>query len=159
MMSILTVAVLIAMVVSMRRPGGVGPFSSGPNATKGDRSGPSRVKLDLSLQDKEPPGVVSYALMKDNKLPTPAQRAMRRVARPFNRAGMWVYRRFVSPQHDTPTADGRQGLRQSAELQNFLDARNREIARRKGEIRLGFGIFIKRVGFLTLFFCRLHAIQ
>ena len=132
MMSMLTLAMIVLMVVTMRRPG-ARPKS--PNPRDGDRTvrDPGG-KLKRRSDDPERPGVVSYALMKDKKLPSSTQRAMRRVLRPVTSASTWVYRRFVPPKHDEPTAEAsRRNVRQSAELQNFLDARNREIARRKSE--------------------------
>jgi hypothetical protein len=132
MMSMLTLAMIVLMVVTMRRPGA---RPKPPKPGEGDRVilGPG-VKLKKRPDDPERPGVVSYALMKDKKLPSPTQRALRRVLRPVSSASTWVYRRFVPPKHDTPTAEAsRRSVRQSAELQNFLDARNREIARRKSE--------------------------
>ena len=133
MISMLTLAVVVLLVVSMRRPGSP-PKSQVQRPGGGDRVvAGTGLKVKRRPGDPERPGVVSYALMKDNKLPTPTQRAVRRVLRPFGRAGIWVYRRFVPPRHDEPTATGGRRARQSAELQNFLDARNREIARRKSE--------------------------
>lgn len=136
MMSLLALAVMIVLVATMRPKGGAQanrPVSGAPKV-KGDRVilGPG-VKLVPRAGDPKRPGVVSYALMKEKKLPSPAQRAVRRLLRPFGRASTWVYRRFVPPKHDDPQTGPRRGTRPSAELQNFLDARNREIARRKAE--------------------------
>ena len=130
MMSLLTLALMVVLVATMRPAGGTRVAKKG-----GIKNGKSEVILGPGVKLEKRPGipkqpdVVSYALINEKRLPSPAQRAMRRVSR----AGSWVYRRFVPPKHDDPTAEGRRAARQSAELQNFLDARNREIARRKSE--------------------------
>jgi len=103
-----------------------------------DKNAPSRSRAGASVLPKradkapEPPGVVTYALMKDKKLPSPAQRAYRRLLRPFAS----LKDRFGGkprPGPMTVDTETRRPARPSAELENFLDARNREIARRKAE--------------------------
>ena len=130
MMSLLTLALMVVLVATMRPAGGMrAAKKSGVKNGKGDVTLGPGVKFENRPANPQQPDVVSYALINEKRLPSPAQRAMRR----FGRAGSWVYRRFVPLKHDDPTAEGRRAARQSAELQNFLDARNREIARRKSE--------------------------
>ena len=133
MMTILTLALVVVLVATMR-PGGWRP----PDRSVGARNGKSRAgtapKRASGPAGGKPPGVVTYALMDDKKLPTPAQRTYRRLARPFTGASAWLRRRYSSQGSGLPKSDGEPPApRPSAELQNFLDARNREIARRKAE--------------------------
>ena len=137
MMSILTLALMIIMVATMRPAGG--SMGGKPNGTakskkkRGDTLILGRgVRVGPPERDPNNPGVVSYRLMDDNKLPSATQRALRRMTRPFSRASLWINRRFSTPKPDDSTAKKR-GTAESIELQNFLEARNREIARRKSE--------------------------
>ena len=130
MMSILTLALMVLLVATMKGTGGKRSVRPGKPATKrGDTLvlGPG-VKLGTPQEEPGYPGKVSYRLMQDKKLPSPAQRAWRRIGRPFG----WFTRRFSAAKVDG-TATGRRTSGESVELQNFLDARNREIARRKSE--------------------------
>ena len=122
MMSILSLVILIVLVAAMPRTG---------NSPSGQRPPSRDVRAPVARKSKPngQPGVVTYALMEDKKLPSPAQRAFRRLSRPF----AWLRGRPAKPRHDIPATDGDAAKRQSAELQNFIDARNREIARRKAE--------------------------
>ena len=128
MMTILSLVLLIAMVAAMpsvnrgksARP--PKPRSSRPAA---NTNAPAAKNID--------PGVVTYALMKDKKLPSATQRTLRRLARPFTATSAWYRRRFGKPDPSLPVASNDHPTRPSAELENFIDARNREIARRKAE--------------------------
>ena len=144
-MSILTLVVMIIMVVTMRPLAGQqgrgrqadGRTSKTPGTgsrSRGDTLIVGRgVKLGPPQRDPNDPGKVTYELMKNNKLPSPAQRALRRITRPFGRVSLWVNRRFGKPKIDDSIASSRRSSGESVELQNFLEARNREIARRKSE--------------------------
>ncbi len=122
MISILLLAVMVVMVATMRRPsGGARPKRpAAKGAVRLDTSGASR--------DNRDQGVVSYRLLQDKKLPSATQRVLRRVTRPF----IWFQRKFRTPRPEQVKGEPR-STRESVELQNFLDARNREIARRKSE--------------------------
>ena len=126
MISILTLSLMVVLAVLLR------PVSVRRAERRKSSAGPFTAPRP-SRADKEPPGVVTYALMKDKKLPSPAQRAWRRVARPF--AGlMGLFGRSPGKPTAPPMdMDIRRPNKHSAELQDFLDARNREIARRKAE--------------------------
>ncbi len=130
MMSILTLALMVLLVATMRNTGAkrpVGPMK--PSHKRGDTLIAGRgVKLGPPEQDPDNPGKVSYRLMEGNKLPSATQRAWRRIGRPFG----WFTRRFTTPKVDG-SVSGRRTKGESVELQNFLEARNREIARRKAE--------------------------
>ena len=125
MMSILTLTVMVLLVATMRRrPAG------GARGQRAAKTGTGPVRLDTvkaTPHDTEP-GVVSYRLLHDKKLPSASQRAFRRLSRPFS----WFQRRFAAPKPDRTKGEKRASA-ESVELQNFLDARNREIARRKSE--------------------------
>lgn len=128
-MSVLTLALMVLLVVTNRTPGPRSPRSSRPSHKRGDNVILGRgVKLGPPERDPADPGKVSYRLMQDKKLPSATQRAWRRMARPFG----WFSRRLQGPKVDGPQP-GRRVSGESVELQNFLDARNREIARRKAE--------------------------
>lgn len=140
MLSILTLAVMVLLVATMRTRGGAAPFrrakqpptraSRPASGKKGDKLIVGRgVKLGPPEPDPDNPGVVSYRLLDDHKLPSPARRAWRRVTRPF----AWFNRRFSSPKPDSLPAANPRTVAESVELQNFLDARNRELGRRKGQ--------------------------
>ena len=125
MMSILTLAVMVLLVATMRQRPAAGAQSQRA------KTGTGPVRLDTVRTpppNPERPGVVSYRLLRDNKLPSATQRALRRVARPFG----WFQRRFGAAKPDLTKGEKRASA-DSVELQNFLDARNREIARRKSE--------------------------
>ena len=125
MISILTLSLMVVLAVLLR------PVTVRRAERRKSSAGPFAVPRPVRV-DKEPPGVVTYALMKDKKLPSPAQRAWRRVVRPF--AGLRG--RFGGKGKPTTPAmdmDVHRTGKHSAELQDFLDARNREIARRKAE--------------------------
>ena len=130
MMSILTLALMVLLVATMKNTGGKRPVRPANSANKrGDTLIAGRgVKLGPMEQDPDFPGKVSYRLMQDKKLPSATQRAWRRIGRPFG----WFTRRFSTPKVDG-SASGQRTSGESVELQNFLEARNREIARRKGE--------------------------
>ncbi|MEQ1694917.1 MAG: hypothetical protein ABL901_03660 [Hyphomicrobiaceae bacterium] len=130
MMSILTLALMVLLVATMKNTGGKRPVRPAKTSDKrGDTLILGRgVKLGAPEHDPDFPGKVSYRLMQDRKLPTASQRAWRRMGRPFG----WFTRRFSTPKVDGSVA-GRRPSAESVELQNFLDARNREIARRKSE--------------------------
>ena len=129
MMTILSLVLVVAMVAAMPSING-GKSARPPAAPRGPRPA-SRSKPQPAR--KSEPGVVTYALMEDKKLPSARQRAMRRIARPFNATSTWFRRRFGKPRADLPMAANDHPARPSAELENFIDARNREIARRKSE--------------------------
>jgi hypothetical protein len=127
MMSILLLAVMVVMVATMRGPA-ASSRSKRPAAKGGVRLDTSGTARGTQNKDATNRGVVSYRLLQDKKLPSATQRALRRVARPFS----WFQRRFSTPKPDASKGEPRTA-RESVELQNFLDARNREIARRKSE--------------------------
>jgi hypothetical protein len=133
LMSILTLALMVVLVATTRPAGGK-PRTKKPATGKGDtiKLGPG-VKLGPAVQDPERPGVVSYRLMQDKKLPSQSQRVMRRVWRPISGLSGWFARK--TGRSSTGGVSGKIERRtgQSVELQNFLDARNQEIARRKSE--------------------------
>lgn len=133
MMTILMLAVVVVLVATMR-PGGARPPSRTGDARNGKTRAGTAPKRGSVTAGEKVPGVVTYALMEDKKLPTRAQRAYRRLARPFTSASGWMRRRFRPPGAGPPRPDGETAPPgPSAELQNFLEARNREIARRKAE--------------------------
>lgn len=125
MISILTLSLMVVLAVLLR-PAAV---------RRAERRRPPDIPFatQRSLRTaKEPPGVVTYALIKDKKLPSPTQRAWRRVARPF--AGFRGLLGSKAKPTDSPVdKDAQRPGKHSVELQDFLDARNREIARRKAE--------------------------
>lgn len=125
MMSILTLTVMVLLVATMRRrPAG------GARGQRAAKTGTGPVRLDTvkSTPRATDPGVVSYRLLNDKRLPSASKRAWRRLSRPFS----WFQRRFAAPKPD-PVQGVKRASADSVELQNFLDARNREIARRKSE--------------------------
>ena len=129
MMSLLTLALMVLLVATNRTPGPRSSKTARPMNKRGDAVILGRgVKLGPPERDPRDPGKVSYRLMQDKKLPSATQRAWRRMSRPFG----WFGRRMKSPKVDN-AAVSRRGKGESVELQNFLDARNREIARRKSE--------------------------
>ncbi len=136
--SFLTLAVMIVMVATMRPMGGRHQSRRAPptrpQARRPDTLILGRgVKLGPATVDPKDPGKVSYELMRGNKLPTATQRALRRVSRPFGRVSLWVHRRFNKSAPLDIAQRERRPQGESVELQNFLEARNREIARRKAE--------------------------
>ena len=131
MMSILTLALMVLLVATMRPAGRSRPKRPGKS---GDTLTLGRgVKVGKPSRDPKNPGVVTYELMQDKKLPSRSKRVMRRLMRPFSATSSWVRRGFRSAKTDSSKAETRSTSAQSVELQNFLDARNREIARRKSE--------------------------
>ncbi len=130
MMSILTLALMVLLVATMRGTGGKRPARPVKHSKKrGDTLiGGSGVRFGPPEYDPEHPGKVSYRLMEGRKLPSATQRAWRRIGRPFG----WFTRRFSTPKVDGTVA-GQRTSGESVELQNFLETRNREIARRKSE--------------------------
>lgn len=126
MISILTLSLMVVLAVLLR-----------PVAVR--RAERRRSSTDLfgsqrsTQAAKEPPGVVTYALMKDKKLPSPAQRVWRRIVRPFAGLTGLFGGGNGKPAGPPMDMDARRSGKTSAELQDFLDARNREIARRKAE--------------------------
>jgi hypothetical protein len=132
MISLMTLALMVLLVATTRRS--IRPTPRKPGQ-KGDTLILGRgVKLGPAMRDPVKPGVVSYRLMQDKKLPSRSQLALRRMVRPLGRASSWVYRQVVRPKPGvTPVEERRRRSAQSVELQNFLDARNQEIARRKSE--------------------------
>jgi hypothetical protein len=138
MMSIFTLVVMIILVATMRPIGGKHSAGTSSRSGKRPRTGDTLivgrgVKLGPPQRDPNDPGKVTYELMKNNKLPSPAQRALRRFTRPLGRVSLWVNRRFRKPKLEDSTRKSRRSSGESVELQNFLEARNREIARRKSE--------------------------
>jgi hypothetical protein len=134
MMSILTLALMVLLVATMRPVGGPRPKKKPPPASRGDTLILGRgVKVGPPIPDPEKPGVVSYRLMKEKRLPSRAQQALRRAFRPVNRVLGAVYNRFTPVRSQRRVIDKRRGYGQSVELQNFLEARNRELTRRKGD--------------------------
>lgn len=128
-MSLLTLALMVLLVATNRTPGPRSSRTARPPNKRGDTVILGRgVKLGPPEYNPNEPGKVSYRLMQDKKLPSATQRAWRRMSRPFG----WFSRRMQRPNVDAP-APGKRGTGESVELQNFLDARNREIARRKSE--------------------------
>ncbi len=132
MMSLMTLALMVLLVATTRRASRPQPRKPGQ---KGDTIVLGRgVKLGPAMKDPEKPGVVSYQLMKTKKLPSPTRLALKRMLRPVSSTSSWVYRLFVKRKPDAVPPDGRRRRgSQSVELQNFLDARNQDIARRKSE--------------------------
>ena len=135
MMSILTLSVMIILVVTMRSTGGKrSARAAKPSKKQGDTLILGRgVRVGPPERDPQNPGVVSYRLLDGKKLPSATQRALRRIGRPFGRASTWINRRFSLKKVDDATIATRRSTGESVELQNFLEARNREIARRKSE--------------------------
>jgi hypothetical protein len=132
MMSVLTLALMIVLVATLPRAGRPASKPT-PTRPKGDTLILGRgVKVGPPEYDPHKPGKVTYELLKDKRLPSPTQLMLKRMFRPVMRA----YRAVVPAKPDA--APGRR-TRQSAELQNFLDARNKEIARRKAESDLKRG--------------------
>jgi hypothetical protein len=130
--SILLLAFMLALVLLHRgRPSvrvrKTGPSQYGPAQTGWGRPGPkSETKVKVGRPDK-----VSYELMDGKRLPSSSQLRMRRIFRPFGAAWRWVRPGKSSgqgEQHQTHRPD-----RKSAELENFLEARNKEIERRKAD--------------------------
>jgi hypothetical protein len=133
MMTILSLVAMIALVLTMPRVGGPASKST-VRKSRGDTVILGKgVRLGRAEDDPDRPGKVSYELLKDNRLPSPRQLMVRRMMRPVSR----VYRMFVPGKPKVYT--GVRRVRPSAELQNFLDARNAEIARRKAESDLKRG--------------------
>jgi hypothetical protein len=132
MMSLLTLALMVLLVATTRRSIRPAPRKPGQ---KGDTLILGRgVKLGPAMKDATKPGVVSYRLMQDKRLPSRTQMALRRMVRPFGRASSWIYRKIVRPKPGVEaTEERRRRTAQSVELQNFLDARNQEISRRKSQ--------------------------
>lgn len=139
MMSILTLALMVLLVATMRHDGDhpgsrarrSNARSSKPQGQRGDTiiAGPG-VILGPPQYDPNNPNVVTYSLMKNKKLPSPTARALRRLGRPFG----WMFRRMgFSKKRTSPVKRPRPESAESVELQNFLEARNREIIRRKSE--------------------------
>lgn len=130
MLSILTLVVMVLLVATMRARGGKPPVRrvNPESGQKGDKLYAGRgVKFGPPEYDPKNPGVVSYRLLDDHKLPSPTQRAWRRLTRPF----AWIRRRRGAPKPDPKATGTPRNAAESVELQNFLDARNREIGRRK----------------------------
>lgn len=125
MISILTLSLMVVLAVLLRPAAVRRAERRRPSTSFAPRQRPVR-------RAKEPPGVVTYALMTDGKLPSPTQRAWRRAVRPFTGfKGLFGGKsRTAVPQVEE---DSSRTIKHSAELQDFLDARNREIARRKAE--------------------------
>jgi hypothetical protein len=139
--SLILLAVMSVLVFTMRAEGGrIGgrPGSAKrPAAGGGDRMvfGPG-----IKVTEKKilPDGKVSYRLMREHKLPSPAQRFWRRLHR-FVGAGRRV-QTGASGQGEQKSGSQDSGAQksgapagrppQSAELQDFLEARRREIQRR-----------------------------
>jgi hypothetical protein len=109
-----------------------GPSQYGPArtgwGTGAKKSGPQPAP---KMPSQKPASKVSYELMEGKRLPSSSQLRMRRVLRPFSAAWRWV-----RPGKAAERGEDQSSVRtdrKSAELENFLEARNREIERRKTE--------------------------
>jgi hypothetical protein len=135
-----TILALIAMIALVFTRPSLGGKSANKRAAGSKKTGDTLilgkgVKLGPAEIDPERPGKVSYQLMKDNRLPSPTQLRLKRMIRPIVQA----WRTVVPGKIRVTKEPGSRPSRQSAELQNFLDARNKEIARRKAESDLKRG--------------------
>jgi len=134
MISILTLCLMVVVAVLVRPASIRGSERTSASRMRGRAGAKPAAPSARPAKDQDTPGVVTYALMKDRKLPSPAQRAFRRVLRPFSGMGGWFSRGpKAGPLVGPVESDVRRPVRPSAELENFLDARNREIAKRKAE--------------------------
>lgn len=133
--SLLTLLTLAAMVFTMRPIPGESR-QRGSNSARTSRSagsavgasGPAATGMRPARSRANQEGKVSYRLM-DEHLPSRSQRMWRSIVR-FVKGAPRMERRGAAESDPARTGHGGAGPQQSAELQNFLDARRRDLTRR-----------------------------
>ena len=135
MTAILMAVAMVILVTTMGRANSHRPGQqSRSSGKKGDRAtGRRGVKVGAPERDPKSPSVVTYRLMQDRKLPTSSQRAWRRITRPISRLNTWLSGKPRGEKVGDMPVTQRSATSKSVELQNFLEARNREIAQRKSD--------------------------
>lgn len=133
--SLLTLLTLAAMVFTMRPIPGEsrqrGSSSARPSrsaASDGGQRGPAATGMRRARSRPNQEDKVSYRLM-DEHLPSRSQRMWRSMVR-FVKGAPRMERRASSDSDPARTGRAGAGPQQSAELQNFLDARRRDLTRR-----------------------------
>lgn len=130
--SLLLLAFMLVLVLLNRGGPSVRVRKTGPSQYGPAQSGWGKAAQKASSKPKvNEPGSVSYELMDGKRLPSSSQLRMRRILRPFGTVWRWV--RPVKPAAGGGTQQAARPERKSAELENFLEARNKEIERRKSE--------------------------